>query len=284
MSSEINTHEAKTQHEWPHIPTTRGEVVHIQGHPLELSLGGMDIGITTTVFSTWIFMIILFVVVTLLNRAVRTNSLPRTRIFGRDIMSRLDTYFTGLLWDKTIARRFLPFIGSFFIFIFLWNLLWLIFDYISMSVPLFHDILRPINSDMSTTLAMALSVILVAQITGVMTKGVKTHFGHYVFHFSGHSMIEKCINVFVGWIHLIGELARVVSLSLRLFGNIFAGVVLISVFAYISWLIPYTWGLFGVVFLLPFWFFELMVAFLQAFIFMTLSGMYIKESALHEKH
>gem|GEM_PF-1326849 len=40
---------------------------------------------------------------------------------------------------------------------------------------------------------------------------------HYVFHFHGHNISEKIISVFVGWLHLIGEVVRVLALSLRLF-------------------------------------------------------------------
>lgn len=158
------------------------------------------------------------------------------------------------------------------------------FDYVSMVVPVLHEYLRPINSDMNTTVAMALSIILVAQATGIVTKGPIHHFGHYLFNFSGHSIIEKLINVFVGWLHFIGEFARIVSLSVRLFGNIFAGVILIAVFGYIANLIPVMGNVFGIVFVLPFWFFEIMVAFLQAFIFMTLSGIYLKEGFTKEAH
>lgn len=106
-------------------------------------------------------------------------------------------------------------------------------------------------------------------MTGIMTKGVVHHFGHYLFNFSGHSLVEKIINVPVGWIHFLGEFTRVLSLSVRLFANIFAGIALIGVIAYIGTLIPVS-GIGGIL-VLPFWFFELMVAFLQAFIFMTLS-------------
>ena len=97
-------------------------------------------------------------------------------------------------------------------------------------------------------------------------------------------LIEKIINVFVGWLHFIGELARIVSLSLRLFSNIFAGVILLGVMFYIGTIIPHTYGIFGAMFALPFWFFELLVALLQAFIFMTLSSIYLKEASVLEEH
>lgn len=101
-----------------------------------------------------------------------------------------------------------------------------------------HAYLRPINSDLNTTIVLAATTILVSQMTGIMTKGFFSHFGHYLFNFSGHSLVEKIINVPVGWIHFLGEFTRVLSLSVRLFANIFAGIALISVMAYIGSMIP----------------------------------------------
>lgn len=71
---------------------------------------------------------------------------------------------------------------------------------------------------------------------------------------------------------------------MRLFLNIFVGAILIGVVVYVGeQILPeYTGGAFRLL-SLPFWFFELLVAFLQAYIFMTLSSLYIRES-LPEKH
>ena len=69
---------------------------------------------------------------------------------------------------------------------------------------------------------------------------------------------------------------------MRLFLNIFVGMILISVVIFIGEKIPFLDGAFRIL-TLPFWFFELLVAFLQAYIFMTLSSLYIRES-LPEKH
>lgn len=96
-------------------------------------------------------------------------------------------------------------------------------------------------------------------------------------------MAEKCVGVFIGWLHFAGEFIRIGSLSMRLFLNIFVGAILISVAIYIGTLIPYTAGLFRFL-SLPFWFFELFVAFLQAYIFMTLSSIYIRESLPEKGH
>ena len=70
---------------------------------------------------------------------------------------------------------------------------------------------------------------------------------------------------------------------MRLFLNIFVGAILISVIVYVGTQIPaFHTGAFRIL-ALPFWFFELLVAFLQAYIFMTLSALYIRES-IPESH
>lgn len=131
---------------------------------------------------------------------------------------------------------------------------------------------------------MALTVIIVSQVTAIRHKGFFTHFGHYLFNFQGHTTVEKFINVPIGWLHFVGEFTRVLSLSVRLFANIFAGVILIGVMTYVGTLLP-TGGVgIGSIIVVPFWFFELFVAFLQAYIFMTLSILYLKESVTVEAH
>ena len=181
---QIHTEIAKTEQQGPHIPTTRGSVIEIQGQPVEFFVAGVKFEVTSTIFSTWIFMAILFVLVAVLHLAIRTDLFPRVRMFGMDVITRLDAFFTNLIANKKQARRFLPFVGSFFMFIFLGNLLGLVFDYLSMVFPILHEYLRPINSDMNTTVAMALLIVLVAQVTGIITKGPVQHFGHYLFNYS----------------------------------------------------------------------------------------------------
>lgn len=170
--------------------------------------------------------------------------------------------------------------------IFFGNLCGLLFDWLTLisKDEWLGDYLRPIYSDFSTTLVFSLTVILVAQITAFYLKGPLHHLGNYLFHYHGNSSTEKVVNVFVGWLHFAGEFIRIGSLAVRLFLNIFVGAILIGVAVYIGELIP-SFGTGAFRFLsLPFWFFELLVAFLQAYIFMTLSSLYIKESFPERHH
>lgn len=270
MSTEVSHLATAEAHVGPHIPGITGDKLW--------QIGNLDI--TNTVFSTWIFMIILFIIVAIFYVAIKTNALPRVRTFGLDVLKRLDDFIIETVGNKKYARIYFPMLGGFFVFILLANFFGLILDWLGLISPSVHTYTRPFNSDLGTTLAMALVVIVVAHIAGMLRKGFVGHWKHYIFNYSGHTTIEKIINVPVGWIHFIGEFSRILSLSVRLFANIFAGVALIIVMQYLGSLIGM--GGIGGIFVLPIWFFEILVAFLQAFIFTLLSCIYVKESVTIE--
>jgi len=94
--------------------------------------------------------------------------------------------------------------------------------------------------------------------------------------------MEKCINVFVGWLHFVGLPATLASLSLRLFGNIFAGIVLIGVISYLMASATSFFFEIGRLVAIPFWFFEVFVALIQAIVFAFLMIAYFKGAA--EEH
>ena len=230
MSTEVMNKETETSDGTVHIPSIQGE-----------SIPGFEIfgvPVTNTILSMWIFMAVFFVLIGLFFAAVKTRTFPKLRAIGIDLMNRLDTFFLELIEDKGYARLFLPLVGGFFIFIFFANVFGLVLDWLNFVVHGGHEYLRPINSDLNTTVVMALTIIIVAQITAIRYKGFFSHFGHYLFNWNGHSTVEKMINVPIGWLHFIGEFTRVLSLSVRLFANIFAGVILIGVMTYVGSLIP----------------------------------------------
>ena len=155
----------------------------------------------------------------------------------------------------------------------------LVIDWLGSSVsPTLFYVLRPMHSDVNTTLVLSLITLYTLLFVSVRTHGAGSTLKSYLFNFSGHSFAEKIINVAVGWLHFIGLPATVISLSLRLFGNIFAGVVLIGVISFL--LATATSSLFevGRIFTIPFWFFEVFVALVQAIVFTGLMVAYFKQA------
>ena len=134
----------------------------------------------------------------------------------------IDKGITNLIGNQAFARTSLFFLGAILIYILTANLFSLFLDWIlTFSPPSWHYYLRPINSDLSTTFSLSVVVILVSHGIMLRHRGIFGYLKHFFFHFSGNNIIEKIVNVPVGWIHAIGEVVRTLALSLRLFGNIF---------------------------------------------------------------
>ena len=115
--------------------------------------------------------------------------------------------------------------------------------------------LRSANTDINMTLAMAIIAMVMVHFWGFSILGFPSHIGKFI------NFKEGPIGFFVGILEIISELAKVVSFTFRLFGNIFAGEVLLMALAF---LLP----LIGII---PFLGLELFVGVIQAFIFSMLT-------------
>lgn len=121
-------------------------------------------------------------------------------------------------------------------------------------VPLF----RAPSADLNVTFALAIATMVMVQIHGFRALG-----GSYFKKFwntSGHGFM-KGINIFVGILELISEFSRIIAFGFRLFGNIFAGEIVLATMAFlITFLVP-----------LPFYLLEILVGAVQALVFMMLA-------------
>ncbi len=146
--------------------------------------------------------------------------------------------------------------------------------------------LRGGTADINTTMALAIIAVVGANIFGIITIGGWKMFNKYVnlkalgqiFTKVRHEptvLLIAPITFFVGLLEIIGEFAKVASLSFRLFGNVFAGEVLLaSMAALIAYAVP-----------IPFLFLEILVGVIQALIFAMLTLVYFTISAQdHEEH
>lgn len=155
------------------------------------------------------------------------------------------------------ARRIFPLVGTMFIFILFANLLVYIPGQSALVVyrggsPL--PVFRAIMSDYGLVLVMTLVSVITTQIVSIAVLGPLKHIGKF-FNF------KSPLDFFLGIMDLVGELAKVFSLSFRLFGNMFAGEVLTAV---ILFLMPFFAPL-------PFMFLGLLTAVVQAFVFAVLT-------------
>lgn len=130
-------------------------------------------------------------------------------------------------------------------------------------VPLF----RPGTADLNTTLALAFVSIIATQFFGLQALGLS--------YFKKFVNFKNPIMFFVGILELVSEFAKIISFAFRLFGNIFAGEVLLAVIAF---LIP-------VIVPMPFYGLELFVGFIQALVFAMLSLVFfLMATQSHEEH
>lgn len=140
-------------------------------------------------------------------------------------------------------------------------------------VPFF----RPPSTDLNFTIALGLMVVILSQYFGVKALG-PGYFKKF-FDLSGFKQgaFNGVVGIFVSVLELISEIARVLSFGFRLFGNIFAGEVLLGVMAF---LIPYIASL-------PFYGLEVFVGFIQAAVFMMLALVFFVMATVghgHEEH
>ena len=182
--------------------------------------------------------------------------------------------------DKKKSRQFLPIVGTIFLFILFSNWIGLLPGTGSIGVwGLMHGevelipLLRPAASDLNFTLAIALFAVITSHIMALMTIGPVNHFSKFINIRGIVQSLKKgpiavavaIVEFGVGLIEIVGEIAKVVSLSLRLFGNIFAGEVLITVML----------GLLAYIVPIPFMFLELLVGAVQATVFAMLTLAYL---------
>jgi F-type H+-transporting ATPase subunit a len=167
----------------------------------------------------------------------------------------------SILGDRRQSEKYFPLVFTVFLFILCSNWLGLLPGVGSLvlgsgaqAVP----VLRSPASDLNFTLALALIAITFVNVASARAIGVKRRLSVF-FNF------KSPIDFFVGILEIISEFAKIVSLSFRLFGNVFAGEVLLAIMAF---LVPYAVPL-------PFMFLEIFVGFIQAFIFGMLTTVFV---------
>lgn len=221
------------------------------------------IPITNSLVMTWLVMLLLFLFVFVVNRSLRLvpGKLQTALEFG---VEGALSYMAETLEDMKLARRFFPLIASLFLFILFINELEFVPGVGSIGFHTgegFIPLLRASTTDMNTTLALTLISVITVEVVGVMALGFFRYTGKFI-NFSK----PFPLNFVVGIIELVSELGRLVSLSFRLFGNIFAGEVLIAVIGFFApYIVP-----------APFMVFEMFVGFVQAVIFALLTLFFIK--------
>jgi F-type H+-transporting ATPase subunit a len=191
--------------------------------------------------------------------------LARKATFG--VPSRLQLIFEAVTVqverqvESNLGIRTAPFVVPLAIGLFFFIL---ISNWLSVLPHAWEEYIRPPTADVNLTFAMAIFVMILVWITGVRVKG-RQYFKHFIEPYP--AMLP---------LNIIEELTKPVTLSLRLFGNILAGTVMVSVLALmpaaVQWLPTSAWKLF-----------DLFIGLLQALIFALLTILYFGFAAGHEE-
>jgi F-type H+-transporting ATPase subunit a len=189
--------------------------------------------------------------------------LPAPRLSVRAAFEGLADMVFGLLegvMGEKNARKFLPFLGSFFVFILFSNLISL--------VPGF----RAPTDTLKTNVGLAVTVFLASHILGFREHGL-----HYLEQFTGHLPLKSPLIILVPLIfaiEIVSHLIRPVTLSIRLMANIFADhAVATAFFLMVPFLVPVLPMMLGV-----------FVSVVQALVFTLMSATYISLAIAHEEH
>ncbi|MBI2064807.1 MAG: F0F1 ATP synthase subunit A [Candidatus Yanofskybacteria bacterium] len=194
-------------------------------------------------------------------------------LFTEEALKMMD----AVLGSRTQSERYFPIVATIFLFVMLSNWMGLLPG--TGSLGLTHEIykhgetehvliplLRAPTSDLNFTIALAIIAVFSVNLLGAMAVGMRTHAGKF-FNF------KNPIYTFVGLLELVSEFVKIISFSFRLFGNVFAGEVLLIIIGFLG---PYFLPL-------PFLFLEVFVGFIQAFIFAMLTLVFIGMSVSHHE-
>jgi len=174
----------------------------------------------------------------------------------------VDDFVCGILGKH--GRRFVPFIGTLFIYILCMNLAGLI------------PFMKSATSSLSTTFGLALCVFLYVHYSAIKELGFIGYIDHLMERPRGGLALSIILPLFMLFIHIVSELIKPVSLSLRLRSNIFADDMLLSALA--------GFGIKGLPLLIFSTFIVLIAAVVQAVVFSLLSTIYFALFLVEDEH
>ncbi len=253
---ETHTTTTPTEHTGPEI-SIKPEVIFTLG----------NVPVTNSMFMGTLTALLLVCVAYALHRSLREIPGKLQGWFELLIETILST-MDSVLGTRQKSLQYLPIVATIFLFITLSNWLGLL--------PLSHILInhsplfRAATADLNLTIALAVISVVAVNVLGAAAIGMRAHVKKFLIN-----PFTDPIGSFVGLLELVSEFVKIISFSFRLFGNVFAGEVLLTIVAF---LVPY-------VVPLPFLFLEVFVGVIQAFIFSMLTLVFLGMSTVaHEEH
>jgi F-type H+-transporting ATPase subunit a len=224
-----------------------------------------DIGpihISNSMLLGWVGWIVTFWLLIRTVRNIRAKKYDRISIAVLWVYEYLLDTATEVLGDRERAKKLAPLAITMFFFIVINN--WL--EILPILGPItYHGLplFRGLAADLNFTFALAVVTFVTAQLWAVRDRGFFGNLGRYFAN-----PFKSPMHAFEGSLELVAEVSRFIALSMRLFGNIFGGEVLLAVMGFItSYASPIT--------LPPFMLFELFIGLIQAYIFFMLTVVFV---------
>jgi F-type H+-transporting ATPase subunit a len=237
----------------PHIEIAAEKLFYFFGLP-----------ITNALVTGWIVAGIFLIVARALAGRVALLPVGLQNVFEFAV-ERFLALMEGIFGSREKAERHLPIVATLFLFILTSNWLGIVPGVGSIGIfkeergeVRFLPLLRSAASDLNLTLALAFIAVFAVHAAGIRQLGLGAHLSKF-FSF------KNPIDFFVGILELVSEFAKMVSFSMRLFGNIFAGEVLLIITGFLA---PYGAPI-------PFLGLEIFVGFVQALVFAMLTTVFI---------
>ncbi|HET7742240.1 MAG TPA: F0F1 ATP synthase subunit A [Mycobacterium sp.] len=244
-----------------------GAAIHVGHHTMVFQLFGMTFN-GDTIMATAITALVVIGLAFFLKSKVTSTGVPSgVQLFWETLTIQMRQQIEGSIGMK-VAPFVLPLAVTIFVFI-------LVSTWLSV-LPLQYggadgaagELYKPPASDINFVLALALFVFVAYHAAGIWRRGI---IGHPIKVIKGHVPFLAPINI-------VEEIAKPISLALRLFGNIFAGGILVALIAMFPWYVQWApnaiWKTF-----------DLFVGLIQAFIFSLLTILYFSQSMeLDEEH
>jgi len=237
--------------EVPHVSVAPVTLFHLGPLPVTNSQMLGLVGITA-------LLLIMFGTV----RAIRRGSRSRLMHLVLWFFESLYDTTVEVIGDRRVARKVLP-LAATLVFFFLINN-WLgIFPFVGPIKYGEHELFRGAAADMNTTFALAIISMTTAQAWAIKRHGFFGNIRRYLVN-----PFKDPLHSFEGALEIVAEFSRTLALSLRIFGNVFGGEVLLAVIAYLS--------SYAAVISLPlFYVLELFVGAVQAYVFFMLTVAFI---------
>jgi F-type H+-transporting ATPase subunit a len=290
----VSTENNLKTEELHNTPQIKSEEVSHEATLFAEPISGLHVGgltITNSLISSWITVAILVIFLMGAGRKIKKVPSGMQHLFEilLEEALKLADSVTG---DRKKSKKFLPITMTLFLFILVNNWLGLLPGVGTIGFieeegvhKVFVPLLRGGTADLNTTLALALFAVVGSHVFGVLMVGSWKHLNKFLNFEAFLAIPQKIkndvsvilvnpIKAFVGIVEIIGEIAKVASLSFRLFGNIFAGEVLLaSMMAIFAYVLP-----------LPFMFMEIIVGLIQALIFAMLTMVFMTIATSSEEH